>query len=1317
MEIFKNNIIFYIMTMTKSLCKIKKFYLWIFILFALLIFKTNDLLATPLPVTTFPPELQNSLIVRITGCANSWLQRQLDLIFRDDGVAGSGDEYCPPGQYTFSGFSAGNVPCAWKTLNFINALLEDLLDRQETIGGSPDPVMCCCDPVKDPTNCTGPATAGCPAQFPNRGECMKLKPEATNYYVIQGYQSFGVTFVGGLTAAWQGLLDQCLPIPLMGDLCLNISLDDVCNGTTCGPIDQYNGTTHPGRCNYPPYPNNINATNVCDDGGPTNIYKSANRDGFILRYNPVGAVSIGFSVGESVGIPCGMGPAGYSYNGKTFTGNEGFLTISLQLGSAGNPILIDIDAATPSAGNVITFPAFAASNDPTRVAPGKNDCNDSQADLQGDCYVRAYLQARGALKLSVGATVYLEHRTGSWPHLQDLGIAIREINFSEAPWISLSLDWTWSEQSPNCTATSTLCVRKNTTVKAMKTIEFIDLVLRGLFRFAYIPPGLQKYFGPVVFDISGLVQQTLTHFFPTWVRPITADDLLIDISAGGDPFLGTQVLRSKSCFASSGVGPGTNRNELYLIASGMVDLDLFRKGTDWKDSTQWADHRLPGCGYLGPPAHPAPSMLAGPSAFSQLPHAGSRDSVSVASCESSATFIGISLFQNVFTYLVSDIASSGIMCLAISKQGEGFAGALPLPIFTVGQFKLMMPDLYNFLQSEFGSNVTDIPLIFVFKPKLYPAYPGFPQTPQALFVDDSGSWDPLPITGDVLLTLPNNDFEIWVDVDNKIEQWGGGPGEVPGACSYGTTPASGGWCSSFPGGTTPPARGTIDVGPAGNAFYNNFPDCVSFVDCDTSIGDPSDRVQERRFIAQFNVGVTLGLDLNFFGCGRGSGKVFGNLPAWGFSTTWYNPWNPATAGNCTTVSHLRRVDLTLGILSRLGAVSVYNDATVVRSYYPFSGGTFAGFIADAIAVILSGALAIDAQLGYTLSAILDPDDNLYSATPANNNVVRIGGHTKGATANWLTHTYIRRDDVGNGDPDPSPLYPTQFLTIAIDLQGDIHPNFIYNLLSQVLSGQTTLFAPPLSGGIIGNQSGKLQPLIQLANQIKNGNEYFISFKEIKNFVKKIESGGYVVPKSDSAGVIDDFPPETVVESIDAHTSRTIIKLSCVDDYTKPENCWYSWRWKGKMWFNWIPSSEIEIKGLPDGVYEIEVRALDERALPDITPITVKFTVDDTPPSIFFPKKSYYKRGEVIGVKLWDYITSPKDIQVSYKIEDGEWSEWSYADYVENGLGVKMIRVPYEVGTYRIYVRAKDERGNVEEKEFFVDVGKPAGGILSCSAGL
>jgi hypothetical protein len=167
--------------------------------------------------------------------------------------------------------------------------------------------------------------------------------------------------------------------------------------------------------------------------------------------------------------------------------------------------------------------------------------------------------------------------------------------------------------------------------------------------------------------------------------------------------------------------------------------------------------------------------------------------------------------------LVSDIAASGLMCLALSQKGEGFASGLPLPIWTVGQMRLMIPDLYNFLEQEFGSDVTDMPMIFVFKPKPYRAVPGFPSAPEARFVSDvpPDNVDPLPITADVLLTLPNNDFEIWVDVDNEVEQWGRGPGEVDGTCSYGTTPAPSGWCTAFPTGLTPPARGTIDVGPPG----------------------------------------------------------------------------------------------------------------------------------------------------------------------------------------------------------------------------------------------------------------------------------------------------------------------------------------------------------------------------------------------------------------------------------------------------------------------------------------------------------------------
>ncbi|MFZ8805207.1 MAG: hypothetical protein ACO2PO_19840, partial [Candidatus Calescibacterium sp.] len=655
-----------------------------FSLLLLILFPQKKTFATPLPVTTFPPYLQNSVVLRLTGCFTDWVQRNLNYLFAEDPFT-SADNLCPPGQYlgTPGSFSSGNVSCGWKTLNFLNALLMDLLDRQKKIRVSfpsyeiDDPVMCCCNPEKDPENCTGPTTPGCPTQFPKRGKCMALKPEATNYfvvnyrdtsftipYVIRGYQAWGVTWVGApgsSTAYWSGLLDQCIPIPLAGNVCINLSLNDVCNAIGCGPILNYNGVNHPGNCLYTSTIPEFFNTNNCDDD--ITGYMSQKIDNWILRYNPVGGVSINFSVGESIGVSCGMGSA-YTYNGKTFTGNEGFITIQLYL----NPISIDIDAATPSPGN---RDAFLGSSGiypiATYVAPGRTDCDENLDYHQGDCYVRAYIRARGALKLKIGATLYLEHRTYSWPHIQDVGIAIREINFSEAPWISLALDWAWSELNPNCTA-SGVCVRRKVTEKAMKTIGFIDVVLRGLFRFTHIPSGIRQYFGPVVFDISDLTQIKTSHFFPTWVRPITTDDLLIDIALGGAPYLGTQVLRSKSCFANNGVGPGTNRNELYLIGAAMIDLDLFRRGTDWKNTTQWYDHRITSCGYLPPPYgnHPAPFMMPGPTQFYQLPHAGSRDSISLTSCEGGGPFVGLSIFQNVFTYLVSDIAASGLMCLAIS---------------------------------------------------------------------------------------------------------------------------------------------------------------------------------------------------------------------------------------------------------------------------------------------------------------------------------------------------------------------------------------------------------------------------------------------------------------------------------------------------------------------------------------------------------------------------------------------------------------------------------------------------------------------------
>jgi len=1291
------------------------FYLFFFVFLLLSVAVLRESIATPLSNDKFPNYLQNSVVVRITGCFNWWLKENFKLIFADDGSSGSADDICPPGQWavippaTEPSFSSSKVPCAWKTLNMINAIMMHFLDKQQ----DNDPVMCCCDPVKDPWSCTGPITPGCPAQFPNRGKCMDLKPEATNYYVIQGYQAWGVTWVsspGSSTAYWSGLLDQCITLPMLGNVCINLSLNDVCNGASCGPVAGYNGTTHPGYCLYPPATGG--SANVCDD----NAYQSTVRDNWILRYNPVGGPSINFFVGESDGVPCGL-PAG-SYNGKTFTGNEGFLTIELQLGDFSKPILIDIDASTPSPGNVTTFTNSPNPPPAVNVAPGKTDCDDiNDANFQGNCYVRAYLRAIGTLKIRIGGTLYLEHRTYSWPHQQVFGLAVREISFAESPWITLALRWIWSEGG--CADPDNVCVRKNVTGKVKDLVPFIDTVLRGLFRYSDILPGIRQYFGPILFDISGTTQQKMSNLFPTWVRPIKADDLLLDIALGGDQVAGSQILRSKSCYASGGVGPGGgSQDELYLISSAMIDLDLFREGTNLEDTNQLADHKLPGCGYLGPPYHPAPPLPAGPSTVDKLPHAGNPDSGAL-SCNADATHIGISIFQNVFTYLVSDIASSGIMCLALSKKGETRASEIPLPLWTVGQMKLVMPQLYNFLEAEFGSGITDIPVILVFKPKPGAAYPGFPQTPQVQFVDDTTPFDPLPITADILLTLPNNDFEIWIDVDKEIEQWGLGPGEVGGVCDYGLTPPPdpGSWCatSNFPNGSTPPAKIDIDVGPAGNAFRNNFPDCVAWIDCDTTVGNPSDRIRERRFIGQFNVGVTFALDLNLYGCGRGSGKVFGNLPAFGFPISWYNPWDPTQVGNCTTVSHLRRVDLTLGVVSRIGAVDVMNDSGTPKVYYPFSEGTFASYIAEFVASIISSTLALDAQVGYTLSAILDPADNLYSAIPANNDVFRIGGHAKGATADRLTYTYIARDDVGNPGPHPDINYQNKFLTIAIDLQGFIHPDFFYGIISQALSGSTSFPAAPPFVGREKSDHNSLNSLAELWQKISSGEEYFISFRDIQEFVKKVEKSGLVVPmKKNENGGIDDFPPETVVEYVHASQPKTIIKLSCVDDYTKPDNCWFGWRWKGRMWRPWVQSDTIEIRGLPDGEYEIEVRALDERAIPDITPATVKFVVDDTPPSIFFPKKAFFKRGDVLRVELWDYITKPDEIEVSYKIDNSEWSSWQKVDFNDKGLGIKLIRLPDEVGTHKIIVKARDRKGNIETREFYFDIGVPAKGIFSCS---
>ena len=73
-----------------------------------------------------------------------------------------------------------------------------------------------------------------------------------------------------------------------------------------------------------------------------------------------------------------------------------------------------------------------------------------------------------------------------------------------------------------------------------------------------------------------------------------------------------------------------------------------------------------------------------------------------------------------------------------------------------------------------------------------------------------------------------------------------------------------GWCSSFPFGYTPPQRLEIEVGPSGNRFVNNFTDCVSYIDCDTTIGKLVDRYHERRFLGKFNVSVRFTLAPNCY---------------------------------------------------------------------------------------------------------------------------------------------------------------------------------------------------------------------------------------------------------------------------------------------------------------------------------------------------------------------------------------------------------------------------------------------------------------------
>ena len=94
------------------------------------------------------------------------------------------------------------------------------------------------------------------------------------------------------------------------------------------------------------------------------------------------------------------------------------------------------------------------------------------------------------------------------------------------------------------------------------------------------------------------------------------------------------------------------------------------------------------------------------------------------------------------------------------------------------------------------------------------------------------------------------------------------------------------------------------------------------------------------------------------------------------------------------------------------------------------------------------------------------------------------------------------------------------------------------------------------------------------------------------------------------------------------------------------------------------------------VLHVSARVVNDMASEDSTPVAIPFVVDTLPPRI-----DVERRGNVIDVRAWDFVSDNDALRMRYRIGDGAFSEWAPV-------------APITTGEENVAIEISDEEGNI-----------------------
>jgi hypothetical protein len=196
------------------------------------------------------------------------------------------------------------------------------------------------------------------------------------------------------------------------------------------------------------------------------------------------------------------------------------------------------------------------------------------------------------------------------------------------------------------------------------------------------------------------------------------------------------------------------------------------------------------------------------------------------------------------------------------------------------------------------------------------------------------------------------------------------------------------------------------------------------------------------------------------------------------------------------------------------------------------------------------------------------------------------------------------------------------------------------------------------------------------------------------------------------GSTDGFkvtPPETFITyTSDPHALYTKIEFAAWSPHSSKFR--YSWRLDGGTWNLWQRENSVVLHHLLEGWHVFEVRAQDENKFIDPTPARYVFRIDSLGPDIKLTAPEMVRGSKFKAfVDVQDAQAKKSETLVSWKVDDGEWSEWVPASELTS-IEINSLAK----GEHILHIRAKDDVGNTStySHRFFAT---EKVGVLGCSS--